>query len=114
MGALTNLAARLKTPPAAAPIADPAAVARLYPYWRFRVLYATTAGYAIFYFVRSNLPIAAKAITDQYRISNTRWGFALAISTIVYGFSKFFSGVIGDQANPRYLLGIALLLSAAM
>lgn len=106
------IAARVKTQPPAPAIQDKAEISRLFRYWRIRVLYSTVGGYAVFYFVRSNLPMAAKAIMDQYHITNTRWGLALGLSTIVYGFSKFFSGVIGDQTNPRYVLPTALFLSA--
>jgi sugar phosphate permease len=56
--------------------------------------------------------MAAKAIIDEHHFSNTQWGMVLSIATIVYSFSKFFSGVIGDRANPRLLLSLGLLLSA--
>ena len=77
-------------------------------------MYATTGGYAIFYLVRSNMSMATKSITDEFHFTNTQWGEVLSAATVVYGISKFLSGVIGDQANPRYLLGIALLLSAGV
>jgi phosphoglycerate transporter family protein len=106
------IAARLGTQPAAAPIQDPAEIDRLYRYWRIRVMYSAMTGYALFYFVRLNLSVAAPAITHEFGFSNTQWGLVLSISTIVYAFSKFLSGVVGDRANPRYLLGLGLLLSA--
>jgi phosphoglycerate transporter family protein len=106
------VAARLGTQPAAAPIQDPAEIDRLYRYWRLRVMYSAMTGYALFYFVRLNLSFAAPAITHEYGFSNTQWGLVLSISTIVYAFSKFLSGIVGDRANPRYLLGLGLLLSA--
>jgi phosphoglycerate transporter family protein len=112
VSALSRVVSLLKAQPAAPPVRDPAQVARTYGYWRVRTMYATTAGYAIFYLVRNNMPMATKAITDEFHFSNTQWGGVLSVATIVYGFSKFLSGVIGDQANPRYLLGFALLFSA--
>jgi len=109
-----SLADRLKIQPPAPPLQDQAEIARLYRRWRVRVLVATTGGYALFYFVRNNLPMAAPAIVAQYHLSKTQWGALLSASTIVYAFSKFFSGVLGDLANPRYLLGIGLFLSAVV
>ena len=85
---------------------------RLYRHWRLRVMYAMTTGYALFYFVRKNISMAAKAITDEFHFSNTQWGVVLSVATIVYAASKFLSGVIGDRANPRYLLALGLLFSA--
>jgi len=114
MISLKSLAGRLRIQPAAAPLQDQAEIARLYRTWRIRVLYATTGGYALFYFVRNNLSMAAPAIISQYHLSNTQWGALLSASSIVYAFSKFFSGVLGDLANPRYLLGIGLFLSAVV
>jgi sugar phosphate permease len=56
--------------------------------------------------------MATKSITDEFHYTNTQWGAVLSAGTVVYAFSKFLSGVVGDQANPRYLLGFALLSSA--
>ena len=109
---LSSVAARLRTQPPSPTIHDAGQIARKYRYWRGRVMYSTTAGYAIFYLVRNNMPIATKSITDEFGFSNTQWGAVLSAGTVIYAFSKFLSGVIGDRANPRYLLGIALLVSA--
>jgi sugar phosphate permease len=77
-----------------------------------RILGATTGGYAVYYFVRDNLPMAAPSIIGQYHFSNTQWGALLSASTIVYAFSKFSSGLLADVANPRILLPLGLALSA--
>jgi phosphoglycerate transporter family protein len=106
------IAARLTTQPAAPPIQDPAEIDRCYRYWRRRVMASAMSGYALFYFVRNNLSIATPAITQEFHFSNTQWGLVLSLSTIVYAFSKFLSGIVGDRANPRYLLGLGLLFSA--
>jgi phosphoglycerate transporter family protein len=100
------------TPPPVAPVRDPAEVDRLYRYWRVRVMYAMTTGYALYYFVRKNISMAAKPITDEFHFSNTQWGVVLSVATIVYALSKFLSGVIGDRANPRWLMAGGLFLSA--
>lgn len=96
-------------PPA---IQDPREVDRLYRYWRVRVMYAMTTGYALYYFVRKNISMAAKPITDEFGFTNTQWGVVLSVATVLYALSKFLSGVIGDRANPRWLMAGGLLLSA--
>ena len=91
---------------------SPKEIDRLYRYWRVRVMYSMTTGYALYYFTRLNISMAAKPISDEFGFTNTQWGLVLSVSTIVYAFSKFFSGIVGDRANPRYLMAGGLLLSA--
>jgi sugar phosphate permease len=81
--------------------------------WRIRILVATTAGYAVYYLVRDNLPMAAPSIIAQYHFTNTQWGGLLSAATIVYAFSKFTSGLLADVLSPRLLLPLGLALSAA-
>ena len=100
---------RFAVPPARPAVTDPAEVDRQYRYWRVRVMYAMTTGYALFYFVRKNMSMATKAITDEFHFTNTQWGLVLGAATIIYALSKFLAGVLGDRANPRYLMGLALL-----
>jgi len=91
---------------------SPEEIDRLYRYWRVRVMYSMTTGYALYYFTRLNISMAAKPISDEFGFTNTQWGLVLSVSTIVYAFSKFFGGIVGDRANPRYLMAGGLLLSA--
>ena len=114
MSLLPRISAALRAQPPAPALTDPAEIDRLYRHWRLRVMYAMTTGYALFYFLRKNLSMAAKAITDEFHFSNTQWGVVLSVATIVYAISKFLSGVVGDRANPRYLLALGLLFSAVV
>jgi len=107
-----SLFARLDLPPVSDAIRDPAEIDRMYRYWRLRVMYSMTTGYALYYLVRKNLSMAAKSIMDEFGFSNTQWGLVLSCATVVYALSKFLSGIIGDRANPRYLMAGGLLLSA--
>lgn len=75
-------------------------------------MYAMTTGYALFYFVQKNLSTAAKAITDEFHFGNTQWSVVLSVATIISACSKFLSGMIGDRANPKWLLSLGLLLAA--
>src|SRR5882724_7556656 len=114
MSLLQSLAARFGLPPVAPTISDRAEIDRLYRYWRLRVMYSMTTGYALYYLLRKNLSMAAKPIIDEFGFSNTQWGLVLSVATIVYAFSKFLSGIVGDRANPRYLMAGGLLLSAVV
>ena len=73
---------------------SPEEIDRLYRYWRVRVMYSMTTGYALYYFTRQNISMAAKPISDEFGFTNTQWGLVLSVSTIVYAFSKFFSGIV--------------------
>lgn len=44
--------------------------------------------------------------------TKTDLGLILTLFSIVYGFSKFFNGILADRANPRYFMAIGLFFSA--
>ncbi len=69
MNPLATVIGRLKTQPPAPAIHDGTKVARMYRYWRIRVMYSTTLGYATFYLVRNNMSMATKSITDEFHFS---------------------------------------------
>jgi len=75
---------------------------------------AMIIGYTLFYFLRNNLPMAAKSICDEFHFSNKQWGLVVSSATVVYAFSKLLSGIVGDRANPRFLFALGLLGSAVM
>jgi OPA family glycerol-3-phosphate transporter-like MFS transporter/OPA family sugar phosphate sensor protein UhpC-like MFS transporter len=85
-----------------------------YRYWRLRILYSTIIGYAIFYFVRTNIGVALPAIQNELHISKSRLGAVLTAFGLVYGLSKFINGFVGDRVNPRYFMSLGLICSAAM
>ncbi len=78
------------------------------------MLYSMVIGYAVFYFTRKNLAIVNPLIREDLDISATSMGLILTLHSIVYGLSKFLSGVIADRSNARYFMAIGLLLSAVM
>ncbi len=106
------------TPVAATPLplnyAGPGDVAKLYAYWRFRILAITIVGYALFYFVRTNISVPLKTIGADLGYSKERLGIILTIGGVTYGISKFVNGFLGDHANPRFFMAIGLLGCAAM
>jgi OPA family glycerol-3-phosphate transporter-like MFS transporter/OPA family sugar phosphate sensor protein UhpC-like MFS transporter len=80
--------------------------------WRARVLFASTLGYAVFYFVRSNLDIAMPFLEKDLGISKKSLGIFLTLHGVIYGLSKFANGFLGDRCNARALMSTGLLLSA--
>ena len=110
-----DLVAKLRIPPAAPRLDLPAKqIHDLYGYWRVRTLYAMVIGYAVFYFVRKNFSIANPRIREDLGISATEMGFILSAHLIVYGCSKFLSGMVADRSNARYFMAIGLGLSALL
>ncbi len=82
-------------------------------YWRVRQLYTTFIGYAIFYFVRKNIPLALPLMERDLGLAKADLGKILTLHDIVYGISKFLNGFLGDRCNARYFMALGLLLSAA-
>jgi OPA family glycerol-3-phosphate transporter-like MFS transporter/OPA family sugar phosphate sensor protein UhpC-like MFS transporter len=110
-----SLLAALKAQPDTAPLPlGPADVDRQYRYWRFRILSASLVGYAIFYFVRTNISVALPTMGKDLGYTKAQLGIVLTVGGVVYGVSKFVNGFLGDRANPRYFMAIGLLLCAAM
>ena len=85
-----------------------------YRYWRRRVLLSSLVGYAIFYFVRTNISVALPVMGKDLGYSKAQLGTILTVGGVVYGISKFVNGFLGDRSNPRYFMAIGLLLCAGM
>ncbi len=101
-------------PPAAVQITDPPVVARKYRYWQKRVLISSIIGYATFYFVRANLPIAMPIMERSLGIHKEQLGLFLTLHGLLYGVSKFGNGFLGDRANARTFMAFGLGASALM
>src|SRR5205823_8831596 len=95
-------------------VAPPDEIRRLCSHYRFRVLFWTTIGYAIFYFVRKNLSTAMPLMEEKLHITHAKLGLFLTLHGVLYGVSKFANGFFADRANGRVLLAMGLLLSATM
>jgi OPA family glycerol-3-phosphate transporter-like MFS transporter/OPA family sugar phosphate sensor protein UhpC-like MFS transporter len=74
-------------------------------------LLAAIFGYASFYVVRTNLPIAMPAMEADLHITKAQLGGFLTAHGVLYGLSKFFNGPIADRVNARYFMVAGLLLS---
>ena len=80
--------------------------------WQWRTIIATMIGYALFYFVRKNFSFAMPGLAAEYGISNTSFGKVMTIVGLVYGFSRYFNGILADRMNARYHMSIGLALCA--
>jgi len=99
-------------PPAAIQITDPQLITRKYRYWQTRVLISSIIGYATFYFVRANLPIAMPLMERNLGIQKQQLGLFLTLHGLLYGVSKFANGFLGDRANARAFMAFGLGASA--
>ncbi len=77
---------------------------------RLQVFASIFIGYAVYYFVRKNVALAAPdMILNGW--SKTNIGFVMASLSFAYAFSKFLMGSISDKSNPKYFFPTGLLLS---
>ena len=99
-------------PPPPAPPLPPEQLAAQYRAWRIRQISTVFIGYAVFYFVRKNLPVAIPKMVADLGISTAQLGLFLTAHDLLYGVAKFGNGVLADRSNPRYFMAAGLLLSA--
>ncbi|MEX0685684.1 MAG: MFS transporter [Balneolales bacterium] len=83
----------------------------VFKHWRTRVLYGTFIGYMFFYLCRVNISMALPQMQSDLGFDKVQLGIIVSALQITYGIGKFLNGIIADQANPRYVMGIGLLLS---
>ncbi|HBB95081.1 MAG TPA: MFS transporter [Blastocatellia bacterium] len=101
-------------PPAEVQFTDPQVVTPKYRYWQKRVLFSSIVGYATFYFVRANLPLAMPLMERNLGIHKQQLGLFLTLHGVLYGVSKFANGFLGDRANARAFMAFGLGASALM
>jgi OPA family glycerol-3-phosphate transporter-like MFS transporter/OPA family sugar phosphate sensor protein UhpC-like MFS transporter len=87
---------------------------RTHAWYRPRILFWSILGYAIFYFVRKNLPVAMPAMEEQLHIGKPQLGLFLTLHGLLYGVSKFANGIVGDRTNARWFMAIGLIGSALL
>ena len=104
----------LRPPPPAPQILDSAEVRSLYAHLRPRILVWSTVGYGTFYFVRKNYSMAMPLMEGHLHLSKQSLGLILTLHGLVYGISKFISGMAADRANARVFMSLALLCSAVV
>lgn len=93
-------------------IQDQELIQTTYRYWRIRILYSMFIGYALYYFTRKSFAFAMPALmVDLGLTDKSQLGILGSILSISYGISKFASGLIGDQVNPRYMMAFGLIMT---
>jgi OPA family sugar phosphate sensor protein UhpC-like MFS transporter len=92
-------------------IEDPKIIKRKFNYWRIRTFYSMYIGYAMFYFSRKSFIFAMPALINDLGFDKAQLGLLGSILSLSYGASKFFSGILSDRSNPRYFMGIGLILT---
>ena len=101
----------LRAAPIAPEIADIEHVKTKYKHWRVRIMYSMFLGYVFYYFTRKSFAFAMPAIMTELHFDKGQLGLIGTIFSLTYGISKFFSGVLSDQANPRYFMALGLILT---
>src|SRR6266513_1589424 len=107
---------RIFRPAPALPIrsTDASEISKQYRFWQKRVLLSSIIGYATFYFVRANLPLAMPFMEHNLGIQKQQLGLFLTLHGVLYGVSKFANGFFGDRANARNLMVTGLVASAIL
>ncbi|NGX48274.1 MAG: Membrane sensor protein UhpC [Chlamydiae bacterium] len=101
----------LKPAPPQEEIIDEKTVKQNYKYWRWRTFYGMYIGYIFYYFSRKSFTFAMPALMDDLGFSKGELGILASILSICYGASKFLSGILSDRSNPRFFMGIGLILT---
>lgn len=104
----------LKPSPPQEEIQDEKLVQQKYKYWRWRIFYGMYIGYIFFYFSRKCFTFAMPSLIADLGFSKGELGILASILSISYGGSKFLSGVLSDRANPRFFMGIGLILTGVL
>ena len=69
-------------------------------------------GYAMFYFVRKNIGVAAPEMYGTLGITKNHFGLFLTLHGVLYGVSKFVNGFLGDRFNARWFMPFGLVCCA--
>jgi OPA family sugar phosphate sensor protein UhpC-like MFS transporter len=82
-----------------------------FEYWRLRTFYSIFLGYIFYYFTRKSFTFAMPALISDMGFDKSDLGILVTVFSVTYGISKFVSGIFGDKSNPRYFMGIGLILT---
>ena len=84
---------------------------KTYRYWRLHLMITIYIGYAVFYFTRKSFNFVMPAMLTDLGLQKADIGIMGTAFYLTYGVSKFLSGVLGDRSNPRYFMGIGLMMT---
>lgn len=101
----------IKTLPDQEPISDQQEIDKKYRYWRIHIMIALYAGYATYYFTRKSFNYVMPEMIKDLGISISDVGILSTAFYLVYGISRFASGIMSDASNPRFFMGIGLIIT---
>jgi len=104
----------LRPAPPIEEIQDQAEVKKKYQYWRWRTFYGMYVGYAFYYFSRKSFTFAMPGLIQDLGFTKGDLGILASILSLSYGASKFLSGIVSDRSNPRFFMGIGLILTGIL
>lgn len=82
-----------------------------FSYWRTRTFYSIFIGYIFYYFTRKSYTFATPLLVSELGMNKSELGVLVTVFSITYGVSKFVCGILGDKSNPRYFMGVGLILT---
>lgn len=85
-----------------------------YRYWRRHILLTLYLGYALFYVTRKSFNAAVPDMLASGVLERTDIGLLATLFYVTYGLSKFISGIVSDDSNPRYFMGIGLIATGVV
>lgn len=103
-----------KPAPAIAEIQDEAEVNKKYKYWRWRIFVGMYVGYIFFYFSRQSYACIMPLLMQDLGLVKKELGILTSLFAIMYGASKFLSGVLSDRSNPRVFMSVGLILTGVL
>lgn len=95
-------------------IMSKADIDKTYRYWRLHLMIVSYIGYAVFYFTRKSFNFVMPEMLSDLGITKSDIGIVGTAFYLTYGASKFISGVIGDRSNPRWFMGIGLIMTGCV
>lgn len=78
------------------------------------VLWVLWLTYGSFYFCRNNLSVALPGIQEELGYTKTQMGTVLMMLKLAYGTGQFINGQLAERWQPRKLLALGMLASAAL
>lgn len=95
-------------------LSDEKEINDLYKYWRIHIMLALYLGYSTYYLTRKSFNYVMPEMIKDLGLSLSDVGILSTAFYVVYGISRFASGVMSDAANPRYFMGIGLIVTGIL
>lgn len=103
-----------KPAPVLKEIEDSEVVKSDYKYWRWRIFIGMYVGYVFYYFSRKSFTCVMPLLIQDLGMTKSDLGILGSLFAVVYGSSKFLSGIISDRSNPRVFMSIGLMMTGVL